>query len=174
MNDYLADAFEAEVLAQYLIRFAAQLRRRSDSEATEGDDPTDRVVTAPSHCASTHLELARKMYRARRMRDRHLPSELFGEPAWDLLLDLYTARLEQRDISVTSAAVASCVPATTALRWIALTAEHGLIERCPAPHDGRVQYLRLTALGSRRMQRYLQQAQAEVANGTPPFLVVVK
>jgi hypothetical protein len=37
-------------------------------------------------------ELARLLYRQRRQRDEHLPAELLGEPAWDILLILYWAR----------------------------------------------------------------------------------
>jgi hypothetical protein len=50
------------------------------------------------------VELARQMYHARRERsvlDRW--EDLFGEPAWDLLLDLYVATHEGRMGSVSSA-----------------------------------------------------------------------
>jgi hypothetical protein len=37
------------------------------------------------------VEEARRHYRLRRMRDQEFGPALFGEPAWDILLDLYIA-----------------------------------------------------------------------------------
>ena len=44
---------------------------------------------------------------------------LFADPAWDIMLDLFAARIEGKDITVSSAGIAACVPPTTALRWSA-------------------------------------------------------
>ena len=40
----------------------------------------------------TLAKVAEALYRARRRRARHLPNELLGEPAWDILLDLFSPR----------------------------------------------------------------------------------
>jgi hypothetical protein len=52
---------------------------------------------------------------ARRLRERLLPAGLFADPAWDMLLDLYAAEIEEQPVSVTSACIAAAAPATTAL-----------------------------------------------------------
>ncbi len=63
--------------------------------------------------------------------------DLFGEPAWDLLLDLFVAREAGRRVSVSSACIAAEVPATTALRWLAVLEKRGLVERRGDPCDRR-------------------------------------
>jgi len=44
----------------------------------------------------------RQMLRQRRMREHYFPADLFADPAWDMLLDLYAARLERQPVSVSS------------------------------------------------------------------------
>jgi DNA-binding MarR family transcriptional regulator len=73
----------------------------------------------------------------RELRDRFLDPQLFGEPAWDMLLDLYEAALAQQRLSVSAVCVGSRVPATTALRWLKLMERKGLIYRTPDPMDAR-------------------------------------
>src|SRR3546814_4705778 len=60
----------------------------------------------------------RRMLRQRRMREQYFPADMFADPAWDMLLDLYAARLDRQPVSVSSLCIAAAVPATTALRWI--------------------------------------------------------
>lgn len=102
-------------------------------------------------------ELANKIYRFRRRRAAVLGglSNLFGEPAWDMLLDLYTARIALQRVSVTSLCIAADVPPTTALRWIALLESEGLIERYPDPSDRRRTYIRLNDKMTAAMTRLL-------------------
>lgn len=84
-----------------------------------------------------------------------MPAGLFGEPAWDVLLDLFVATEQNRDISVSSACLASCVPQTTALRWIGLLEKRGLVTRMDDALDHRRTFLRLTPKGYQLMMRYL-------------------
>lgn len=85
----------------------------------------------------------RDMLRARRLREEFLPSDLFADPAWDMLLDLLAARLEQERVSVSSLCIASAVPPTTALRWIRTLTEKGFVHRQADPHDGRRVFIAL-------------------------------
>lgn len=100
--------------------------------------------------------LAAIAYEQRRRRTRFLPSDLFAEPAWDLLLDLFIASVSERSISVISACLASSVPETTALRWIALLIDRGLVERRSDAADKRRHYLSLSADGFRAMRSYFE------------------
>src|SRR3546814_2543305 len=75
------------------------------------------------------------MLRQRRMREQYFPADLFADPAWDMLLDLYAARLEHQPVSVSSLCIAAAVPATTALRWIKTMTEAGLFVREADPQD---------------------------------------
>jgi DNA-binding MarR family transcriptional regulator len=64
-----------------------------------------------------------------RLRSNHLNGVLFADPAWDILLELYIARHEQRVVTVSNAALATTVPASTALRWLGSLVEDGWLER---------------------------------------------
>jgi Winged helix DNA-binding domain len=86
----------------------------------------------------------RAMLRARRQRDLYFPADLFADPAWDMLLDLMAARLEGRQVAISSLCIAAYVPATTALRWIKALTEQGLFERIPDPADGRRVHIALS------------------------------
>ena len=82
--------------------------------------------------------------RERALRARFLDGGLFGEPGWAILLDLFVAASEGREVPVISTCIASGSPQTTALRWIALLERRGLVMRRPDPSDSRSALLTLT------------------------------
>jgi DNA-binding MarR family transcriptional regulator len=106
------------------------------------------------------LAFARETYAIRRRRDRHLPSDLFGEPTWDILLDLYVATRENRPVPTTSACIGANVPPTTALRWLRILEARGLVEREEDGRDGRRTFVRLSARGLSAMDDWLHVALA--------------
>jgi hypothetical protein len=71
----------------------------------------------------------RSILRARRLRDQYFTGQLFADPAWDMMLDLLAARLEDRRVSISSLGLAAAVPPTTALRWIATLCDRGAFVR---------------------------------------------
>lgn len=99
----------------------------------------------------------RELIRLRRLRDRFFSSELFADPAWDILLDLMAARLEGQKVSVSSLCIAAAVPATTALRWIKSMTDTGYLERRSDPTDARRVYICLSEETARKMAEYLRQ-----------------
>ena len=103
-------------------------------------------VQAPAREPAT-LALARMIYAERRRRDRTFPADIFGEPSWDILLDLFVARGEGRRVPTTSACIGAHVPPTTALRWLRLLEGHGLVEREEDERDGRRTFVRLSTKG---------------------------
>lgn len=106
------------------------------------------------------LDRTAQDYVNRRQRRRYFPVELFAEPAWDLLLDLFQARLEEKMITVTSACIAADVPPTTALRWLGVLEQHGLVERSRNLSDQRSIWVRLTDSGMAAMVQYTEGCQA--------------
>ena len=102
------------------------------------------------------LLAVRTSYRERRRRKKFLPPDLFGEAAWDILLDLFAARLERRQISVTSACVGADVPATTALRWLRQIEALGFVYRTVSETDQRVTWVQLTDACAKTMTAYFQ------------------
>ena len=55
-------------------------------------------------------DVARKLVKQRQERRKVLSNELFSEPAWDILLDLFVAQADQKQVCVTSTCMATCVP----------------------------------------------------------------
>jgi DNA-binding MarR family transcriptional regulator len=109
----------------------------------EGDEP--RVTPQEIRAA----------IRSRRLRGQFFQGDLFVDPAWDMLLDLYAAELERRQVSVSSLCIAAAVPPTTALRWIGTLHDAGLFERKADPSDRRRAYIVLSQKGLDGMRAYL-------------------
>lgn len=102
------------------------------------------------------LEVAQTRYFERRNRVAIFGHpELFGEPAWDILLDLYIAHARGKTVSVSSACIGANVPATTALRWLGLLEEVNLVTREHDPLDQRRVLVRLTQDAVSRMEKFL-------------------
>ncbi len=139
---------EVARLAAVLSDFAADPVRRELREPGRGyrpepsgePDPTPRTVRAT--------------IRARRLRDQHFHPELFADPAWDMLLDLYAAKLERTRVSVSSLCIAASVPPTTALRWIGTMHDAGLFEREADPGDRRRAHITLSERAAEAMRGY--------------------
>lgn len=85
------------------------------------------------------------------LRDRLFP-DLPGDPAWKILVTLALTPDGSAKANVSGICYGADVPMTTALRYIAVMEEQGIIERVPHPNDGRQVMLRLTVEGKRRMQ----------------------
>lgn len=101
--------------------------------------------------------LVRRIIRQRQLRARFFHPELFADPAWDMLLDLSAARAEHNRVSVTSLCIASNVPPTTALRWIAQMVEMGLLNRTEDDTDRRRAFITLSESAVDAMARYFAQ-----------------
>lgn len=95
----------------------------------------------------------REIHRLRLNRNRLFGSDLFADPAWDMLLDLYAAHLSNELNSVTSLCLASGVPPSTALRWISKLESGQWVFREPDQADRRRFYIRLSPKGLEAMER---------------------
>jgi Winged helix DNA-binding domain len=145
-------------LTEDVSRIAAILSSLSDEEAAaiatvkpgEGADKDEPGIDAA---------FVRSIIRARRMRDQYFRGGLFADPAWDMLLDLMAARLEENRVAVSSLCIAAAVPATTALRWIKALTDRGLFARSADPQDGRRVYIELSDDAARALTAYLRAVQ---------------
>ncbi|WP_095997919.1 hypothetical protein [Sphingomonas lenta] len=111
-------------------------------------------VEPPSEPVAEPRDL-RRAIRSRRLRDEFFMPGLFADPAWDMLLDLYAAELEDQPVSVSSLCIAAAVAPTTALRWIARMQEDGLLQRKPDANDRRRAFMVLTEVARLGMRQYL-------------------
>lgn len=116
--------------------------------------------------------IARAEYASRRRRDALFAADIFADPAWDMLLDLYVQRYHAREVSTHSLCIAAVVPQTTALRWIGKLECLGYIDRRPCPHDARVVYVTLSARGLAMMERYLRAQLGEFAAIAGPLITL--
>ncbi len=98
--------------------------------------------------------IVRQIIRQRQMRGQFFDAELFADPAWDMLLDLTVAHVEQNRVSVSSLCIAAGVPPTTALRWIRQMVESGLFERVEDARDKRRAFISLSDRAVEAMARY--------------------
>jgi hypothetical protein len=104
------------------------------------------------------LQLVKRLYAIRRQRDQVFgaTAEVFRDPAWDLMLDLFAARFEGRRTSISSAALVACIPQTTAIRLVDHLVGRGLLRRIPDEHDARRCFLELTPDALDRMWSFLR------------------
>jgi DNA-binding MarR family transcriptional regulator len=100
---------------------------------------------------------------ARELRTHFFDSNLFGEPAWDILLDLYQAGLTQVRLKVSSVAVGADLPATTVLRWLNALEAKGLIEREQDARDQRRIFVTLSPKGTATMEALFGELKRELA-----------
>ena len=102
----------------------------------------------------------RGILRARRMREELISGQLFADPAWDILLELYEADLAQKRVSTSDLCIAAAVPATTALRWIDKLDQMGFLTREGDPLDGRRIWVALTPTARSKMESYFENVAA--------------
>lgn len=136
----------------------ADLDRLNDAAARASKADTSEGPKASSDEVQRARAEAGKLLKVRRRRERLLGSQLFGDPAWDILLDLFIQRLDGRAATVTSACIGSGAPQTTALRYLTSLIEHGIVVRRASLDDRRVQYVELSAVGFERMIGILNEA----------------
>ena len=139
-----------------LRQIARYLMTVADAIEARGTPDGDRAQAPPMAVSDQDLASgAQSIYRSRRRRARHFDEKLFGEPAWDMLLDLFVHAARGQPLSTTSACVASGVPTTTGLRWLRLLEEAGLTRRAPDAADSRLNLVTLTPAGYAAMRAYL-------------------
>lgn len=134
------------------IRELADARRADDAPP-----PAYRVDVPNAPEAPSYLEKAQALYAHRRKRERIFGdmARTFYEPTWDIMLDLFVAHERGVSTSILSACVASCVPTSTALRWIRALEDANMVVSRPSGHDKRVRYVALTDQAVAMMLRYL-------------------
>lgn len=128
-------------IAERLEDLAVELRSMSDHGSG----------TAPS--TGSLINLAQKIYSARREIDKIFGMSGFAvSPAWDIMLDLYQARMAEKQISITLACVGGACPSTTGLRWLQTLENLQLIVRKADPDDRRRHVVELTDGGKVKVE----------------------
>ena len=158
VRDSASDGSTARLrqLSEEVSRIAATLARLS---ASSGPSPVIGTPAPPTgDLPQISPDAVRAIIRARRLRSKFLPEDLFADPAWDMLLDLLQAELVQHRVPVSSLCIAAAVPATTALRWLKTMTDRGLLNRRADPHDGRRIFIEMAPATSRSLRQFFAEA----------------
>jgi DNA-binding MarR family transcriptional regulator len=138
-SDTPQDALEHRNLSPMIGREDARLRPVRGSEAS---DP--------------YLDAAKVIRGVRDRRSEMMPSHLFGEASWDILLALYIAHREQYRMTIMSVCNEAGVPLTTALRWLQQLVDEGLAIRRSNPLDRRTVHVELSSDAIQSMDRLME------------------
>lgn len=134
-----------------------------------GERPNDPAADTNRSSDTARLAaIAQAEYASRRRRDQMFRADVFAEPAWDMLLDLYIQRHKARAVSVHSLCIAAAVPTTTALRWIGKLDTAGLLLRRPSLNDNRVIHVSLSDDAVAVMEDYLRSQLGNSASASGP------
>ncbi|MDO6415690.1 hypothetical protein Q4F19_14970 [Sphingomonas sp. BIUV-7] len=98
---------------------------------------------------------ARALLRARSQRAKLLGTDLFRDPAWDMVLDLYGNTEQGGAMMISSLCHSARVPPTTALRYVYKLVEAGALLCEDHPSDQRRTMVRLAPHMPERMEELL-------------------
>ena len=161
------------LLRERLRQLSRELEEIASEQEFAAPRRQHRVVPGEDIKTEWWMEQVDHLYASRRLRERYLPPSFFGEPAWDILLELFMLDLRGRNASVKTICHASAVAPTTALRWIDILSQHGLIGRVPTPPgDMRMTWWTLTAAGDHAIRNYILAMTRMQAQRTPELLLI--
>jgi DNA-binding MarR family transcriptional regulator len=103
---------------------------------------------------ATAPQMIEALIGARKLRTKYFDQDLFFDPAWAILIDLYQAELVGKKLCVSAVCYGSGVAETTALRYIGVLEQRGLIQRVPDPKDKRRAFLKLTQSAQDKLVSY--------------------
>lgn len=128
---------------------------RGDIEPVSSPLTSQREETLPGYGSQNDVDAINGILRARRIREGCFPPDLFSDPAWDALLELYLAGARQQRVQASSLCIDAGVPLTTTVRWIKRLVETGHVQCRSNPLDARVRWVELTEDGRRSMRRFI-------------------
>lgn len=124
----------------------ADERRTNQNEGTADDD-------CSAEC--TLIDAALGILKRRRQRIEEFGVELFGEPAWEILLELYIREKSGASSTTAHVEVGLTVAASTAGRWLQHLEQEGLVALAPHPLHERTEFIELTSRAKEALERYL-------------------
>jgi DNA-binding MarR family transcriptional regulator len=121
-----------------------------------GMEPVRPGAIPDPHDPDRLKNFARQIYDKRQKRIARFGSQMFGEPAWEMLLILYLEEGGERQ-SQTRLADLSGAARSTAMRWIDYLVRKGLAHREDHPTDKRRNFIALSDKGRQLLELYLSE-----------------
>lgn len=154
-----SDVGKTVTLTEQDLKDAARLFRLFSDPALLGSNFPAYIASEPAASGSSDrqqlLAKARLVVTSRRAREQYFPRDLFGEAAWDILLALYVTEDAGARFTVSKLAECIGVPLSTAIRWVNMLEESGLVGRADHPTDRRIIFIRLLDKGRNALDAYL-------------------
>jgi DNA-binding MarR family transcriptional regulator len=97
---------------------------------------------------------ARRELEGRRVREHYFDRQLFGEPAWEILLALYVNQDSGARLTTSKLAESVALPMSTVIRWLGALEQGGLVGRGDHPTDRRKVFIRLLDKGRQALDAY--------------------
>ncbi|MBO9724848.1 MAG: hypothetical protein J7530_10760 [Novosphingobium sp.] len=139
MGRKLREGKAAGVAPKLAVLARRLLKREGEDDPEDTLEPADLVPMAEFICS------------CRRLRDDVFGADFFGDPAWDILLDLYIGQSESRTMP------GRTVSWNTTQRWVNVLEAEGLVLHAPGS-DRLGGDIRLTEKGASLMHDYLRRA----------------
>lgn len=83
---------------------------------------------------------------------------LFADSCWNMCLDIYICGLKDEQVTVSAIAHSSGIPMTTAMRYINVMVEQGLLEKSSNPADNRMVFVAVSGTCRDRIESLLSNA----------------
>jgi hypothetical protein len=116
-----------------------------------------RPAPAPAGLRSGQIDAARRHWEARRLREQMFGPAVFGDCAWGVVLDLFIATEEGREVTLSSICEAMSLPPAVVLRSLATLIEMGLVLRETRAADAPGVSLLLSDAAFERLRDYFSQ-----------------
>ncbi|USU03958.1 hypothetical protein NF699_12890 [Sphingomonadaceae bacterium OTU29LAMAA1] len=146
----------------------AILREQDVSASVDRETGVSRFAGSPMPIDATGFQpgddalatLACSITGARRKLADHLEASLFANPGLDIMLFLFAEGLNGATVTTNACCAAAGVPRTTALRWIKLLQDRGLVLGSDDVSDRRVTMLALSQTGRSTIRAWLTEIAA--------------
>lgn len=144
-QDFLAKPLAPRILVECVRRALSESRAPLAT-------PIASVVSADE----SYQSLVNTLIATRKLRRRTVNADLFSDPCWDMLIELYAATLGGQETYLTGLCHAAGVPLTTATRRFEDLVASGFATKATDSTDRRRIIVKLTPEGRRRLEQFLQ------------------
>jgi len=137
-------AGEVRALAHQLLAWADHLLLRPAADGPLSEDDEHDLVLAVAEAMREVNTLRNQLF--------DMP---FGNPNWDVMLDVFIRQMNGFPVRMDQVALAGRMPALTVQRSVELLAARGLMVRTPDRYDVHVEWLSLSPRGKQAMAELL-------------------